>query len=56
MGRYIEVCVVFQVKDMLEYWGGGSGVSTWHLTPSEVRKTLALRVDFQREEINGLKL
>eukprot|EP00123_Amoebidium_parasiticum_P016047 comp23264_c0_seq1/m.38031 comp23264_c0_seq1/g.38031 ORF comp23264_c0_seq1/g.38031 comp23264_c0_seq1/m.38031 type:complete len:831 (-) comp23264_c0_seq1:734-3226(-) len=44
------------VSDMHEYWGGSSGVITWRLTPSEVRKTLALRTDFHRDEINRLKL
>ncbi|XP_062500897.1 conserved oligomeric Golgi complex subunit 4-like [Corticium candelabrum] len=45
-----------RVGEILEYWGPKSGPLTWRLTPSEVRKVLALRVDFRKEDIDRLKL
>lgn len=43
--------------EVLDYWGAktADGLS-WRLSPSEVRKILALRVDFGREAIVKLKL
>lgn len=43
-----------QLSDFYEYWNGS--MLTWRLTPSEVRKILALRVDFNRDEVNRMKL
>lgn len=46
----------FQVKEVLDFWGQNSGHMTWRLTPGEVRKVLALRVEFSKESIAQLKL
>ena len=34
---------IFQVSELLDYWGENSGPLTWRLTPGEVRTVLGLR-------------
>ncbi|OWM68607.1 conserved oligomeric Golgi complex subunit 4 [Punica granatum] len=45
-----------KVSEILDFWGENSGPMTWRLTPAEVRRVLALRVDFKPEAIAALKL
>ncbi|KAK4748404.1 hypothetical protein SAY87_014990 [Trapa incisa] len=45
-----------KVSEILDFWGENSGPMTWRLTPAEVRRVLALRVDFKPEAIVALKL
>ncbi|KAI4328981.1 hypothetical protein L6164_021291 [Bauhinia variegata] len=45
-----------KVSEILDFWGENSGPMTWRLTPAEVRRVLALRVDFKPEAIATLKL
>lgn len=52
----IALNLLFQVQEILDYWGANSGPLTWRLTPSEVRQVLTLRVDFKSDEIRRLKL
>ncbi|KAA8492271.1 Conserved oligomeric Golgi complex subunit 4 [Porphyridium purpureum] len=43
-------------QEIYDLWGTNAGGMTWRLTPSEVRRTLALRVDFSADTIKALKL
>jgi hypothetical protein len=43
-------------REVLDYWGPGAGPVVWRLSASEVRKVLALRVDFRRDAIAQLAL
>lgn len=53
----ISVLVNFEnPAEIYDLWGPNSGGMTWRLTPSEVRKALALRVDFNAEAIRALRL
>ncbi|XP_025115795.1 conserved oligomeric Golgi complex subunit 4-like isoform X1 [Pomacea canaliculata] len=45
-----------RVSEIMDYWGQNSGPLTWRLTPTEVRQTLTLRIDFRGEDIKRLKL
>ncbi|XP_070191423.1 conserved oligomeric Golgi complex subunit 4-like [Littorina saxatilis] len=45
-----------RVSEIMDYWGQNSGPLTWRLTPTEVRQTLNLRVDFRSDDIKRLKL
>eukprot|EP01134_Creolimax_fragrantissima_P003887 CFRG3887T1 len=45
-----------KVSDLLEYWSSASGMVTWRITPTEVRKILQLRTDINRAEISKLRL
>uniref|UniRef100_UPI00358F591B conserved oligomeric Golgi complex subunit 4 n=1 Tax=Myxine glutinosa TaxID=7769 RepID=UPI00358F591B len=45
-----------RVSEILDYWGPNSGPLTWRLSPSEVRKVLALRCDFRSDDIKRLRL
>ncbi|KAJ4847456.1 Golgi transport complex subunit 4 [Turnera subulata] len=45
-----------KVSEILDFWGENSGPMTWRLTPAEVRRVLALRVDFSSDAINRLQL
>lgn len=42
--------------EVLDYWGSKASEIAWRLSPSEVRRILALRIDFNREAIVKLKL
>ncbi|XP_064393450.1 conserved oligomeric Golgi complex subunit 4-like isoform X2 [Halichondria panicea] len=44
------------VGEMIEYWGDRAGPLVWRLTPTEVKKALRLRADFDHDEIALLKL
>jgi len=44
------------VGEMLDYWGDNAPGMTWRLTPAEVRRVLALRVEFKAEQISALLL
>lgn len=44
-----------KVSEILDYWGENSG-EVWRLYEHEVRKVLALRIDFSAREIQQLKL
>ena len=35
--------IIWQVVEILDYWGPNSGPLTWRLTPTEVRQVLSLR-------------
>jgi len=43
-------------SEVYDLWGPNSGGMTWRLTPSEVRKALALRVDFNADAVRALRL
>jgi hypothetical protein len=43
-------------EEILDYWGDNAGALTWRLTPAEVRRALALRVDFRADAIAALRL
>jgi conserved oligomeric Golgi complex subunit 4 len=44
-------------SEVLDYWGAkASDGLSWRLSPSEVRRVLALRIDFNREAIVKLRL
>eukprot|EP00741_Cyanophora_paradoxa_P023367 tig00000254_g22573.t1 len=45
-----------KVGDLLEFWGDTAGSMAWRLTVPEVKKVLALRVDFAQKAIDALKL
>lgn len=45
---------VDKVEEIFDYWT--SDAQVWRLTPREVKKVLALRVEFKRSEIDALKL
>eukprot|EP00276_Gloeochaete_wittrockiana_P018336 CAMPEP_0184351130 /NCGR_PEP_ID=MMETSP1089-20130417/43417_1 /TAXON_ID=38269 ORGANISM="Gloeochaete wittrockiana, Strain SAG46.84" /NCGR_SAMPLE_ID=MMETSP1089 /ASSEMBLY_ACC=CAM_ASM_000445 /LENGTH=831 /DNA_ID=CAMNT_0026684379 /DNA_START=20 /DNA_END=2515 /DNA_ORIENTATION=+ len=45
-----------KVTDLLEFWGDNSGPVAWRLSAADVRKVLALRVDFSQRAIEQLKL
>ncbi|KAJ3298327.1 Golgi transport complex subunit 4 [Borealophlyctis nickersoniae] len=45
-----------EVQECLGGAKGGGGAVTWRLTANEVRKVLAMRVDFKAEDITKLKL
>ncbi|OAD74722.1 hypothetical protein PHYBLDRAFT_76593 [Phycomyces blakesleeanus NRRL 1555(-)] len=42
--------------EIYEYWGSKAGPVSWRLTVTEVKQILALRLDFDSEEIDGLSL
>lgn len=42
--------------DIYDLWGAKSGGMTWRLSPTEVCRTLCLRVDFAEEAVRMLKL
>jgi hypothetical protein len=45
------------VNEVYDYWGPtASGPIAWRLTPSEIRQTLTLRMDFRNEDVVKLKL
>ena len=44
------------VLEIYEYWGSRKGSLAWKLSGAEVKKILNLRIEFQQEEINKLKL
>ena len=43
-------------EEILDYWGENAGALTWRLSAQEVRRALALRVDFRPEAIQALAL
>lgn len=45
-----------QLSEIYEYWGPKAGSITWILTIAEIRKILALRLDFRGEDIAKLTL
>jgi hypothetical protein len=45
---------VEKVEELADYCGEDS--IAWRLTPAEVRKILALRIDFRQEDIKRLKI
>lgn len=51
-----QVLNLEKVTEILDYWGENSGPTTWRLTPAEVRRILALRVDFRPDSIMQLRL
>jgi len=54
--QIITILNLESLSEISEYWGPNTGSITWRLTPSEVRKILALRTDFRLEEIKRVKL
>ena len=53
----IASCVGLEApEEVLDYWGDNAGALTWRLTPAEVRRALALRVDFRADAIATLRL
>jgi hypothetical protein len=53
----IASCVGLEApEEILDYWGDNAGALTWRLTPAEVRRALALRVDFRPDAIAALRL
>jgi len=55
LSQIASLLVLEKASEVLEYWGPESAI-TWRLTPTEVRKVLALRIDFTPEAISSLKL
>lgn len=54
--QIVTILNLESLSEISEYWGPNTGSITWRLTPSEVRKILALRTDFRLEEIKRVKL
>ena len=53
----IASCVGLEApEEVLDYLGDNAGALTWRLTPAEVRRALALRVDFRADAIATLRL
>lgn len=55
--QFVWLLNVESVKDASEAWADGCiAGGSWQLTSDEVKKTLALRDDFTRTDIDGLRL
>ncbi|TPX30987.1 hypothetical protein SmJEL517_g05574 [Synchytrium microbalum] len=57
--RLNQMCMLLNLDNVNEVgsiWGNKAGPITWRLTGPEVRKALALRVDFASDDIGNLKL
>nr|CAG4642373.1 EOG090X02VY [Evadne anonyx] len=54
--QIVTILNLESLSEISEYWGPNTGSITWRLTPSEVRKILALRTDFRLEDIKRVKL
>ena len=45
-----------KVSEVHDYWGPKAGSFTWRLSIAEARQVMALRTDFDADEISRLKL
>lgn len=43
-------------EELLDFWGDNAGALTWRLSPAEVRRALALRLEFRSDHIAALRL
>lgn len=58
-GRLSQLAMVVNLErpaEIYDIWGPNAGGMTWRLTPAEVRLTLNLRTDFNKEAVRSLKL
>jgi conserved oligomeric Golgi complex subunit 4 len=56
LNQFSTIVNVESVSEILEYWGPKSGPISWRYSAAEVRKVLALRIEFTPDEISRLKL
>eukprot|EP00727_Mastigamoeba_balamuthi_P006894 m51a1_g2825 Conserved oligomeric Golgi complex subunit 4A (733) ;mRNA; r:199203-202344 len=56
LSHMAEFLSVERVPEAAELWRESSGKVTWRLAPTEVRRVLALRVEFPLEQIAALRL
>jgi conserved oligomeric Golgi complex subunit 4 len=57
MTRMSQIALLLNLQsanEVLEYWGVNSGPIVWRLTPTQVKKVLMLRIDFDKREIEDL--
>jgi hypothetical protein len=53
----IGMVLSFETFDeIMDYWGDRSGLLTWRINRSEVKRILSLRVDFRLDSIEALQL
>ncbi len=53
----IGMVLSFETFDeIMDYWGDRSGLLTWRINRSEVKRILSLRVDFRLESVEALQL
>lgn len=53
----IGMVLSFETFDeIMDYWGDRAGLLTWRINRSEVKRILALRVDFRLESVEALQL
>lgn len=58
-GRLSQLAMVLNLErpaEIYDIWGPNAGGMTWRLAPGEVRRTLALRKDFNQDAVRALKL
>ncbi|KAI0566265.1 COG4 transport protein [Gracilaria domingensis] len=58
-GRLSQLAMLVNLErpaEIYDVWGPNAGGMTWRLTASEVRRTLSLRSDFNKDAIKSLKL
>lgn len=58
-GRLSQLAMVVNLErpgEMYDMWGSNAGGMTWRLSPTEVRRSLLLRTDFNPDTIRSLKL
>ncbi|KAJ3012608.1 Golgi transport complex subunit 4 [Thoreauomyces humboldtii] len=56
LGQIATLLSMERVTEVLELWGGKAGPIAWRLPSSDVRKILALRIDFHPDQIAKLEL
>ena len=54
--QFVALLNLDEPEDVSEYWGTAVSGTAWQLTADEVRKVLALRDDFKRDDIDKLTL
>lgn len=58
-GRLSQFAMLVNLErpaEIYDMWGPNAGGMTWRLSPGEVRRTLALRTDFNQDTVRSLKL
>ncbi|KAJ3007684.1 Golgi transport complex subunit 4 [Thoreauomyces humboldtii] len=56
LGQMATLLSMERATEVLELWGGKAGPIAWRLSSSDVRKILALRIDFHPDQIAKLDL